>query len=523
MRDLILTGFMGTGKTTAGRRIAQTFGLRFVDLDEEIERNSGRSIPDIFQSDGEAAFRSIETSVWRGVLAEGQGRVIATGGGTLVAEENRLMVGDDRVVFTLACDLDESIARSGDRARPLMRTDDRGSMSALLESRRPVYDLYPQIRTDGGEEILTQVATFLSLSEAAALEFEHRSSSEILMARGLAGRVGSVLAEREITGDLMLVTDQMVRKLPRTDQTVAALKDIYTVHECVVPAGEEHKTLETVHALYRSCLEHRLDRDAVVIGLGGGVVGDMAGMLAATYLRGLRLVLIPTTLLAQVDAAIGGKVGVDLDGAKNMVGAFHPARAILIDPDLLETLPDAALSDGLAEVAKIGLVRCAELLEWTDGLLDARGILSEPSIIRRAALEKARVVREDPYERGVRALLNFGHTVGHAIEAASRYRLSHGSAVAVGMVAETWLAERNGWARRGPLDRLHQLLPRLGLPTRAPGVDPTSAVAFMGQDKKRRAGTLHFAVPAEAGRGIVVDVSPEDARRAIDFAVGETT
>jgi 3-dehydroquinate synthetase len=243
-------------------------------------------------------------------------------------------------------------------------------------------------------------------------------------------------------------------------------------------------------------------------------------MLAATYMRGVHLVLAPTTLLAQVDAAIGGKVAVDATGVKNLAGAFYPADVVAIDPLVLQTLNDGLLSEGMAEVIKIAFVQSAELLTDLERLAGARDVLGRTDIARLAALLKADLVARDPYERGDRALLNFGHTVGHGLEAASGYRLSHGEAIAIGMIAELRIAVELGHSQPGLLPRLTDRLASVGLPTSgfSANVDPSDVLRAMGGDKKRASGVTRFAVPVAAGEGAVIAVSKEDEERAIDLA-----
>jgi 3-dehydroquinate synthetase len=264
----------------------------------------------------------------------------------------------------------------------------------------------------------------------------------------------------------------------------------------------------------------RLDRGSTVVALGGGMIGDLAGTLAATYLRGIGLAQVPTTLLAQVDASIGGKVGVDLDGAKNLVGAFYPARLVLIDPVTLRTLPVDVLGAGMAEIVKIALMRSKELLEWLGGIAGTDDVLNHPEVIRRAAQEKVGVVRSDPYERGDRMLLNFGHTVGHGLEAASAYQLSHGEAISVGMMAELTVAVEQGWSKPSTLDCLKDQMRRFALPRSWPYGESNRVLALMRHDKKRQGETLRFAVPVQEGRGAVFDVPEVIVERAVDLALG---
>jgi 3-dehydroquinate synthase len=238
-------------------------------------------------------------------------------------------------------------------------------------------------------------------------------------------------------------------------------------------------------------------------------------MLAATYLRGLHLVLVPTTLLAQVDATIGGKVGIDFHHAKNMIGAFKPAQLVLIDPRALESLPRAILIDGLVEIIKLGFIQSEHLVTLLHGV-DPDRILDHAHVIRAAARQKVEVVQRDPLEHGERMLLNFGHTIGHGLEAASGYRLSHGRAVSVGMIAETRLAVSRGWCSEVTLDALLAMLRTFSLPTECDGIDADEVLRFVGQDKKRRAGTIRMAIPTEIGRGEVVQVTLDELRAALE-------
>jgi 3-dehydroquinate synthase len=529
MRDLILTGFMGTGKTTAAKRIAEAYGLHFVDTDDEVERRAGRTITQIFQQEGEEAFRAVEAGVLSDVLPAGCGRVIAVGGGALLRPEARALLSDDQVVICLTCEPREAMARAGGGDRPLLEEGDLAAVEALLESRRPVYDLYPQVNTGGAADVTSAIAALAHASETATIDLQQERRSLLLFGRGLLARLPDLMSEHGLDGGVIVVSDETVRALPFAARALWELAQTRTVYEVTIPPGEESKRLETLETLYRVCLEHRLDRSAIVLGLGGGVVGDIAGMVAATYLRGVRLVLAPTTLLAQADASIGGKVGVDLDGAKNMIGAFYPADLIVTDPDVLAALPFESLSDGLAEIVKSGMMLSTELLDWLESIPDAAGVLSRPDVIRRTAVEKARLTNADPFERSApsfpqsRALLNFGHTVGHAIEAAGHYRLSHGQAVAIGMAAETKLAVRKGLSPPAVFDRLQGLLKRFGLPMTASDIDAERAMGFMLQDKKRQSGSLRFSVPTELGRGELMEVSEEDARQALNFALAVET
>ena len=269
------------------------------------------------------------------------------------------------------------------------------------------------------------------------------------------------------------------------------------------PAGEAHKTRETWAALTDAMLAAGLGRDAAVVALGGGVVGDLAGFVAATYMRGIPVVQVPTTLLAMVDASVGGKTGVDTLAGKNLVGAFHPPRLVVIDPAVLRTLPAAQLRAGLAEAVKHGAIADAAHLEWVDEHAErllAADVDALAALVDHSVRIKADFVARDERESGPRKLLNFGHTIGHAVEAATDYGVLHGEAVAIGMVAEARLGERVGVTAPGTAARPEALLSRLGLPTELPaGVTMDEVIGWTRTDKKARAGRVEYALIRRLG------------------------
>jgi shikimate kinase/3-dehydroquinate synthase len=560
MRNLILSGFMATGKTTIGRLVAQCLGATFVDSDSEIERRMGRSIAELFAGPGgEAAFRQIEAEVVQEVL-RGSGKVIALGGGALLDATSRMLAESTGLVITLTCAPDEIARRVGDASdRPLlaMSEDERlidetarvQKIEALLSQRQWIYGRYLQVDTTGRapEVVADEVVSLYRVYElgcsqedaATGHDKSHPYSSAanpvdhpLLVGelrveaarhtRIVAGDVVNILADGllptpnpspskggESRPIVVLITDTHVSRLHGAVVRTALEPTSRQIVDITVPAGEVFKTLETVQRVYRSCYDAGVDRNALVIGLGGGVIGDLAGFVAATYLRGLRLILIPTTLLAQVDAAIGGKVGVDFGMAKNMIGAFYPAEMVVIDPRFLHTLSPTLLSEGLAEMVKIAVIGDADLLAALEDLANAVAIVDRPDLIKRAALDKVKVVQCDPYDRGERALLNFGHTVGHALEAFSEFRLPHGHAVAIGMVVATHISIELGLCAPELLDRLITLLERFGLPTVLPQLDSDLLLRLMAHDKKRTAGELRFVLPLAPGHATIRPV-PRD-------------
>jgi len=338
---------------------------------------------------------------------------------------------------------------------------------------------------------------------------------------GAIERIGQLMTDRGWSGRVLLVTDDNLETLGWRARCADALRAAgFAIQSVVLPAGEEFKSLDSLSMLYDESLRFGLERSDTVIGLGGGVVGDLAGFLAATYMRGVRLVLLPTTLLAQVDASIGGKTGVDVGETKNIAGAFYPARLVVIDPSALATLPERLLADGMAEIVKIGCMRSPALVQALRDLQGPATIRDRPDITWTAARLKTDVVRVDPHEKGIRAQLNFGHTVGHGIEAASDFAQSHGRCVAAGMAAESRVAAESNQCQSDVPATVEDLLCRFGLPSRLPGIEAAAALSAARHDKKRERGTIRVAVPRRIGEGTVLAWSQEQLARAIECAVG---
>jgi 3-dehydroquinate synthase len=298
----------------------------------------------------------------------------------------------------------------------------------------------------------------------------------------------------------------------------------WTGETLCVPPGENSKTRETWARLTDELLERRFGRDSGLIGFGGGVVGDLTGFVAATYMRGLPYILVPTTLLAMLDASVGGKTAVNAPQGKNLIGAFHPPAAVIADPLTLTTLPEREYRSGLAEAVKHGLIADADYFEWMEA--ESAPILQrDPAIVARLVHRsveiKAAVVSADEREGGRRAVLNAGHTVGHALEQLSGYRLTHGEAVALGLMVECEVAERLGVAAGGVQGRVAALLERFGLPVRyGSSLDVPAAIAHMRSDKKNRGALIHCALPAAIGRmhhesGWTTPVSAEQVAAAL--------
>jgi len=534
--NLILTGFMGTGKTAVGRAVARRLGRDFVDMDDLIARRSERSIPTIFESMGEEAFRQMEAELCQ-ELSLRRELVIATGGGALVPVANLRCLEGSGLVICLSCAVDEALQRlAASSDRPLLEVSDRrAEIERLLESRRDVYDAMPaHLDTtrltveEAAEQVLALWYAWQKQEESTGSP--DGSGQRVMPVRTPAGqysihlspgeldRLGERLRDLGSGEPVAVVSNPVVWKL-YGHQVEVALKSVgLTYLIALMPDGEEHKTLGTVSGLYEGFVAGRLERSGTVVAVGGGVVGDVAGFAAATYLRGVPLVQVPTTLLSMVDSSVGGKTGVDLPAGKNLVGAFKQPVAVITDPDLLRTLPPAEVRSGLAEIVKAGIIGAPDLFDHLERRStsfshqgssppsdEAIGSWDWVKLIRRALEVKINVVEEDPLERGRRAVLNLGHTVAHALERLSGYSMRHGEAVSIGLVAAQRLAVTTQQGDAPLLARLTSLLCRLGLPTRLPDYDAVAVWEAMQQDKKRRGGALRWVIPRALGDVFVTD------------------
>jgi shikimate kinase/3-dehydroquinate synthase len=526
-QNIVITGFMGTGKTTVGRLLAHRLQRRFVDMDVLLAERFGKPIAAVFAEDGEEAFRSAEAALCRELAAE-QGLVIGTGGGALVDESSRQALAASGVLVCLTAG-EETILRrlAAANDRPLIAGEEeerRQRMRTLLGVRRSAYGAIPcQINTDGLEP-----AAVADRIEAAARDHAEvpgmlrlpvtspEGAYDLCLGDGILPQAGRLLLNRGARpGRAAIVTNHMLAS--HAEILADGLRNArFDPFLCTVPEGEQHKTLETVAGLYTQFLAGGLDRTGLVLALGGGVVGDMAGFAAATYLRGVPFVQLPTSLLAMVDASVGGKTGVDLPQGKNLVGAFKQPLAVIMDTATLATLPSDEFRSGLAEVVKHGIIGAPRLFEQLEG----EGPSSLLQLVADAVRVKIAVVEEDPFERGRRATLNLGHTFGHALELVSEYTLRHGEAVAIGTVAAANMAVAIGRCDAALAERITGLLRRLGLPTRARGYDIDAVLHAMGHDKKRAGKRLRFVIPQALGDVVVIDDPGEEVvRRAIGSVV----
>lgn len=518
--NLILTGFMGTGKTTVGRLIAERLGRRFVDTDEWIVERAGKSVQAIFAEEGEDRFRAWEAEACA-ALAEPQGLIIATGGWTLGPLRNRESIEQGGCVICLTADVETIMTRlSGVADRPLLAGDDRETkIRSLLRERESFYRSFAwQVDTthmNVPEVMMHVMAVWGAVADLPDpntfyLPMDDRGTS-IILGVGLLDAMGPMLRARDWRGTIALIGDSNVASLYGDRVGQSLTMSGFDVKLLRVPAGEESKTLDVVSGLYDQLVEGGLERNDLIVALGGGVIGDLAGFVAATYLRGVRWVGVPTSLLAMIDASIGGKTGVDLPAGKNLVGAFHPPLLVLADLTTLHALPMREFRSGLAELIKAAVIGDAELFSMVES-----GQTDLPEMIRRAVQVKVDVVRDDPFERGRRAVLNLGHTIGHGLEAASHYSLRHGEAIALGLIAEALIAERIGLARSGLSRRIARVIDRVELPTGYHDLEVESIMAKMRSDKKKQLGRLKFALPRAVGDVVIgVDVDDDIVREVL--------
>jgi len=498
MNHLFLYGPLGTGKSTIGRLLARNLKLPFIDLDRVIETKAGMSIPQIMERQGEPAFRNLETSVLKetvghafSVTTPAQDKVIALGGGALLLNENRTFVESNGKVVFLMAELHTLLKRlnTDSEKRPLLAGDLREKLSSLLATRGEHYNSFAlRVKVDGKsiEENAHRAQVALGRHHLSAMgEYDV-----------IVGQIDSLSYSNSI-----IVTDENVAKFHA--EKISSLK----TRVITIPAGEAYKNLETVSYLWKSFLENGLDRKSTVVALGGGVVGDLAGFAASTYMRGINWVGMPTTLLSMVDSSLGGKTGFDLPEGKNLIGSFYPPKLVLADPSLLLTLTERELRSGMAEVVKHGVISDPELLSLCSrGLGWVKDHLEE--IVKRAMAVKIKIIEKDPYEKGIRAKLNLGHTIGHAVELVSKFKLRHGEAIAIGMAAEARYAARVGLATHGLVEAIAETISALGLPIRIPDEMPRDEIILaMRVDKKKSAKSIRFALPVEIGRVELVDVT----------------
>jgi shikimate kinase / 3-dehydroquinate synthase len=539
-RSIVLVGMMGAGKSSVGRRLAARLAIPFVDADAQIEEAAQRSIPEIFETYGETEFRSAEARVIARLLESGP-QVLATGGGAFMNPDTRAVIRAKGISFWLKADVEVLLRRVKRRSdRPLLKAGDPAeTLLSLMAERDPVYaeaDATIHSREVPHERIVDEIVACLSglvdrRGRQAGSPGDHVMTApfrapeptivrvelgerayDIAIGRGLLASAGKRIAALRPGAAAIIVTDETVARhhVDSAEASLAAAK-VRTARLVLAP-GEASKSWRVLETVCDAILAARIERRDLVVALGGGVIGDLAGFAAAITRRGLDVVQIPTTLLAQVDSSVGGKTGINSVHGKNLVGAFHQPVLVVADTALLDTLSPREFRAGYAEVAKYGLINDAAFFAWLETNwrdLFAGGPAREHAVAI-SCRAKAGIVGRDERETGERMLLNLGHTFGHAFEAAAGFsdRLLHGEAVALGMALAFAFSQRLGLLGPSDVERVTAHLATVGLPTHPrevpgpkPGVD--QLMTLIAQDKKVKRGGLTFILARGVGESFV--------------------
>ncbi len=518
--NLILVGMMGCGKTTVGRILAKQLGKKFIDSDEEIQLRTGVKIAHIFDLEGEEGFRQRESAVLQDLLKL-DNIVLATGGGVVLKAENRLLLQENGMVIYLKSSVYDLWQRTRrDQTRPLLQTSNpRATLQDLFDLRDPIYRAVADHVVHTGKQNVHAMTEKMfniinELEYFSMINAKFQTLNLGLNERSYAIQIGQNLLEQSALllkhiphQRVVIITNETVAPLYLARLTAALKQHAVQVQAIILPDGERYKNNASLNIIYDALLSNRCERTTPLIALGGGVIGDMTGYAAATYLRGVPFIQIPTTLLAQVDSSVGGKTGINHPLGKNMIGAFYQPKVVVADVATLQTLPDRELRAGLAEVIKYGLIRDLPFLEWLE--LNMERLLQRDAdalqyAIVRSCQNKAAVVGVDERESGERALLNLGHTFGHAIENAMGYGVwLHGEAVAAGTMLAVELSQRLGWLTAEDVARVRRLWVRAELPTVAPALGAERYIQLMGLDKKVAEGKIRFVLLKQLGEAVI--------------------
>ena len=542
--NIFITGFSGTGKTSVSREAARRLGWQFVDLDGEIVRAAGKSIESIFAEEGESGFRRIETERLAATSVN-ERQVVSTGGGIIMSERNRQIMEESGVIVCLEARpetiyhrLEKQNKGRGPVVRPMLTASDPlNRIRSLKDKRQFNYTLaHWTVHTDHlapGEAAKEVIRAWKLLStrnnnntsddydDLAAVVRTSAGDYPVWVGWGIIEELGERIRRILTPQTAYVITDEGVSRQARRVQLALEAADMPT-HMFIMPPGEQHKTLDTVQHIYKWLAERKAERGHLVLAVGGGVVGDLAGYVAATYLRGMPFAQVPTSLLAMMDASIGGKAAVDLPQGKNLVGAFYQPKFVLADVETLRTLPKRDITSGWAEAIKHGLILDKGLLtifERQSELVKALKPEVATDVIRRSVAIKVDIVSQDEKETlGVRVLLNYGHTIGHAIEASVGYgELLHGEAVSIGMMGSAYIGNAMGLMSDAEVERQCTILQKFDLPTSYSNLNVAAVTEAMQSDKKTSGKTIRWVLLDGIGNGITRnDVSPEIVQQVLE-------
>ena len=532
--NIILVGMMGAGKTTIGKALANSLGKEFIDSDHEIQDRTGVKIPVIFEIEGESGFRKRESEVLA-ELVKKNNIVLATGGGAVLSRENRQILRRGGIVIYLRASVNDLYRRTRyDKNRPLLQTQNLfARLNELYVQRDVLYRETAHVIIDSGKQGVRFLVQKL-INKLISIDFNNimqnnsknamqtitvdftpsseKRSYPIHIGHGILQQVDlivSCLPQKRVA----IVSNTTIAPLYLDNLRTALEKQGVISVSIILPDGEAHKNWETLNLIFDALLKNHCERNTAILALGGGVIGDLTGFAAATYLRGVPFIQIPTTLLAQVDSSVGGKTGINHPLGKNMIGAFYQPRMVLADSATLNTLPDRELRAGLAEIIKYGLIRDPAFFDWLERNMHrllARDPVTLNEAIQRSCENKAEIVAADEKEEGVRALLNLGHTFGHAIENGMGYGVwLHGEAVAAGIVLAADLSRRMKLISEADVSRIRKIFLQAGLPVAAPRMPPEKYLQLMMLDKKVDAGKARFIVLNRIGEAVMrADISP---------------
>jgi shikimate kinase / 3-dehydroquinate synthase len=542
--NIYLTGFSGTGKSSIGKKLAQAVGYQYIDLDEMISTAAGVSIPEIFTLSGEQEFRRMEEEALA-QAARRQDAVVATGGGIVCSEANMSLMAATGAVVCLEA-VPETILRRLDaqtganaEERPMLdqAADRMAAIVELKKKRQPFYSMAAwTVHTDylTPEQVVVEILHGLDALGFARMGIDwpaelnrtdlsvvhvgvESAAYDVLIGEGLLPSTGqAVRLARLQSRRVFVLTDSNLAGLHLNSLIQSLSEQGCSALSYVVSAGEPSKSLECAEGIYDWLIENGAERRSPVIALGGGVVGDLAGFVASTYLRGVPYVQVPTSLLAMVDSSVGGKTAVNSPLAKNSIGSFYQPEIVVADTSLLRTLPERELTSGWGEVIKTAMVagdggEFYALLECNQADLRELEASMTGDVVRRCVVVKAAVVGEDERESGRRIILNYGHTIAHGLEAATGYEyFLHGEAVAIGMFGAALIARRLGLVDDSFVERQGRLITGFGLPVKATGVPAALARSAMSHDKKSSGGRIRWVLPVGLGEVKVCQDVPDE-------------
>jgi shikimate kinase/3-dehydroquinate synthase len=534
--NIAIIGFSATGKSVIAQKVAERLNWTFTDIDDEIVKLSGKTIHEIFKQDGENKFRQLEGKVLRQACRK-EKSVIATGGGTIVDPRNqKLLLGTGVIVYLEAKPetiyqrlLHDTFYSANPVVRPLLTGDNPlERIKQLKAKRQPYYAIADwTVHTDNLtiEEVSREVikgwqyvnkqhsSIQFAGDDLACLVETETASYPVFVGWGILDRLGERIKQAGLSGTANIISDEAVFSIYGSRVKRMLEKADFAVNCCVVPPGEASKDISQAVKIYDFLIEHRVERNDAIVALGGGMIGDLAGFVAATFLRGLPWLQVPTSLIAMTDASIGGKVAIDHPKGKNLIGAFYQPRLVLADVNTLTTLPQRELTSGWAEVIKHGLTLDADFLKLLED--NAKDLVKlKPDItakvIARSATIKCQIVSEDEKETGKRIILNYGHTIAHGLEVAGKYEhFLHGEAVAIGMMVAARLSHQLGLLPQDVVERHKAILQKFGLPTDCSRVPLADVLAAMELDKKVRRKAIQWVLLEDIGKAIIRSDVPE--------------